>query len=250
MSARRPESQTPTGVGPHTSLRRHVAIMPAEYLPPEIWHLIIMSLDDHCFAWLVLRQVSPYLAFVTEDVFARYVSRTCSIRFAGQTLRNLLPSDLQGDTGDHRSHLAVPSPSFWATVSRLQPPTFRFQPSSFSPANTKARLVLKLCDPAIAYKTLPLNDQHAGAAESSNRLAEVFFKSDTNADAERSRLIKEAHFVRFNDQLKSIRIPSAAIDVAAQELSLDWRRLCDVFLRNEFRCRYETRSSVIWWRSP
>jgi hypothetical protein len=64
--------------------------MPPEHLPAELWHQVIMLLDDRCFAWIVLRQVSPFLASVTEDVFARYVSRTCSIRFAGQTVQNLL----------------------------------------------------------------------------------------------------------------------------------------------------------------
>lgn len=87
-----PESQTPTTVGPPPSraLRRHAVSMSPDALPVEIWHIIIMYLDDHCFAWFVLRQTCPFLAYVTEDVFARYISRTCSLRFAGQTLRSLL----------------------------------------------------------------------------------------------------------------------------------------------------------------
>ena len=85
------ESQSLTGVGPrHSCSSRSHASMPPEHLPVEIWHLIIMCLDDHCFAWFVLRQTCPFLNLVTEQVFARYVSRTCSVRFAGQTLGNLL----------------------------------------------------------------------------------------------------------------------------------------------------------------
>jgi hypothetical protein len=88
MSAPSHESRPLTGFAPHLQL--YAATMPPDSLPAELWHSIIMFLDDHCFAWFVLRQVCPFLACVTEDVFARYVSRTCSIRFAGQTSRNLL----------------------------------------------------------------------------------------------------------------------------------------------------------------
>jgi hypothetical protein len=92
MSAPSPESQPPTAVGPPPSraLRRQAVSMAPEALPVEIWHIIIMYIDDHCFAWFVLRQISPFLAHVTQDVFARYVSRTCSLRFSGQTLTSLL----------------------------------------------------------------------------------------------------------------------------------------------------------------
>ena len=95
MSAPSPESPTPTAntaVGPRPSraLQRHVRVMSPEDLPVEIWHIIIMYIDDHCFAWFVLRQISPFLAHVAQDVFARIVSRTCSLRFAGQTLWSLL----------------------------------------------------------------------------------------------------------------------------------------------------------------
>ena len=84
MDPRRPESHARLRVG-----TQHVS-MPPEALPPELWQLIIMFLDDHCFVWAVLRQVSPFFALVTEDVFARYIVQTCSLRFAGQTLRDLL----------------------------------------------------------------------------------------------------------------------------------------------------------------
>ncbi|KAH6846433.1 hypothetical protein CC77DRAFT_938609 [Alternaria alternata] len=236
-----PESRTPTGVGPPPSraVRRHAVSMSPDVLPVEIWHIIIMYLDDRCFAWFVLRQTCPFLAHVTEDVFARYVSRTCSLRFAGQTLRTLLPPDLRGDT-------QPPTPQYQA--ANVQLPSFRFQPSSFVPANTKARLVLKLSSPATARDTPSLHQTYAGTADLTSRLTQVFFQPGAVADAERTRLLNQAHFVLFNDQLKSIRLPSAAVHVAAQELSLDWRQLCHTFMRDEFKCRFGSSASVAWWR--
>lgn len=78
---RRPE------VGPLTSI---VSMPPPEALPPELWHLIITTLNDDCFAWIVLRHVSSYLRLVTEDVFARHILRSCSVRFAGSSAKKLL----------------------------------------------------------------------------------------------------------------------------------------------------------------
>jgi hypothetical protein len=86
MAASSPESLVSPGVGPHAS----IVSMPPEALPPELWQLIIATLDDHCFVWFVLRRASPYLRAVTEDVFARHMLRTCSLRFAGQHAKNLL----------------------------------------------------------------------------------------------------------------------------------------------------------------
>lgn len=83
-----PESQPATGVGPYASCVS--SLRSSENLPPELWQLIIAFLDDHCFVWFVLRRVSQRLRLVTEDVFARYVFRTCSLRFAGYSAQNLL----------------------------------------------------------------------------------------------------------------------------------------------------------------
>ncbi|RMZ67223.1 hypothetical protein GMOD_00001114 [Pyrenophora seminiperda CCB06] len=259
MSAPAAESHTLTGVGlPHSySSRDHVS-MPPEYLPVEIWHLIIMCLDDYCFAWFVLRQTCPFLNLVTEQVFARYVSRTCTVRFAGQTLGSLLAHDLQADTGDCRQdpasrqalvrHHASPA-SYWANFSRAQPPSFRFQPSSFVPATTKAKLLLKLCDAPTLHETLPVYLPHAGTIDTTTHLIQVFFQPGAEADAERSRLLNQAHFVLFHGQLRSMRLPSATFNVADHQLLLDWRRLCDTFMRDQFKCRYESQNSVTWWRN-
>ncbi|CAA9963904.1 hypothetical protein PTMSG1_07263 [Pyrenophora teres f. maculata] len=259
MSAPAAESQSLTGVGPRqTCPSRGHAPMPPERLPVEIWHLIIMCLDDHCFAWFVLRQTCPFLNLVTEQVFARYVSRTCTVRFAGQTLGNLLAHDLQGDTGDCRQvpasrqalvrQNASPA-SYWAALSRAQPPSFRFQPSSFVPATTKAKLLLKLCDAPNAHETLPASHPNAGTMDTTTTQVQVFFKSGAKADAERERLLQQAHFVLFHGQLKSMRLPSATFNVADRNLSLDWRRLCNIFMRDEFKCRYQSQYSVAWWRN-
>ncbi len=59
-------------------------------LPPEICQLIIVFLEDQCFAWRVFRRVSHYFCTLTEDVFARYFLSTCTVRFAGSTPRALL----------------------------------------------------------------------------------------------------------------------------------------------------------------
>jgi hypothetical protein len=88
MPASSPEALVSPGVGLHAS---SVAMPPEARLPPELWQLIIASLDDHCFVWFVLRRVSTFLRAVTEDlVFARYMLRTCSLRFAGEHAKNLL----------------------------------------------------------------------------------------------------------------------------------------------------------------
>ena len=159
--------------------------------------------------------------------------------------------DLHGDTGDRGQdpasrqalvrHHASPA-SYWADLSRAQPPSFRFQPSSFVPATTKAKLLLKLSDAPTAHETL-----NAGTIDTT--LSKLFFHSGPSADAERSRLLHQPHFVLFHGQLRSMRLPSATFNVADHQLSLDWRRLCDTFMRDQFRCRYQSQCSVTWWRN-
>jgi hypothetical protein len=130
----------------------------------------------------------------------------------------------------------------------VQLPSFRFQPSSFVPASSKARLVLKLSSPATVNDTPSLRQPYAGTVDLTSRLTQVFFHPGAVADAERNRLLKQAHFVLFDDQLKSVRLPSPAIDVTAQELSLDWRQLCETLMRDQFKCRFGSGASVPWWR--
>jgi hypothetical protein len=87
MATSRSQSHVSTGVGPQASF---VSMPPPQALPPELWQKIIANLDDHCFVWFVLRRTSHFLKVVTEDVFARYVFRACSIRFAGVHAKKLV----------------------------------------------------------------------------------------------------------------------------------------------------------------
>lgn len=136
--------------------------------------------------------------------------------------------------------LFVPgSETYWARF-------VRFQPSFYVPANTKARLVLTLCNPPAQHLSVSRHQKQATHPLSSNSVSEIFFRIGPDADAKRLCLINEPVFVRFNNQLKSIRIPSLMIDVAAQEISLDWRQLCTAFMYDEFKCRSEANSLGSW----
>jgi hypothetical protein len=87
MATARSESHVSTGVGPQASF---VSTSPEARLPVELWQLIIADLDDHCFVWFVLRRTSHFFRLVTEDLFARYIFRTCIVRFAGEHAKKLL----------------------------------------------------------------------------------------------------------------------------------------------------------------
>jgi len=63
--------------------------MPPE-LPPELWGIIIDSLDDSCHAWFVLRAVSKTLRTITEDNFATRIKDGCTIRYAGGDERKIM----------------------------------------------------------------------------------------------------------------------------------------------------------------
>jgi hypothetical protein len=186
-----------------------------------------------CFAYL-------QHPFCGADLEKLAVSRVSCLVLGNFTYCDSLPDLRARDTCHHERRLEE---SF-----RPPPPTFLFLPSTFVPANTKARLVFKLRDSATAHETLPLQ-QHAATAESSSRLTQAFFKSGVEEDADRARLIEEPHFVLYNKELRSLRLPSVAINIPAREVSLDWRRLCAVLMRDDFRCRFEANSPVAWWRT-
>lgn len=122
----------------------------------------------------------------------------------------------------------------------------RFQPSRYFPADTKDRVILRLCDTPADVYTVHVPRNQATWTPSSNSVAEIFFKQGSRADAIRHCLMSEPVFVRFNGQLKSMRIPSLVIHLAAQEISLDWRQLCAVFMYDEFKCRFEANSLGSW----
>lgn len=116
----------------------------------------------------------------------------------------------------------------------VQRPTFRFRPCAFNPTTTKAKLVLKLCDD---HELEPGQDALACWNLSCDLMADIFFRPGASAVSNRTRLMVEAQFVRFNGQLKSLRIPSLEIDAQAREIRLDWRQLCQDFLHDEYKCR-------------
>jgi hypothetical protein len=123
---------------------------------------------------------------------------------------------------------------------RLTKPTFAFRPHGFVPADTKARLTLRMSDSASdAYPEL-----------TSRRCTDLFFMRGREATSNRNRLALEAHFVRFNNQLRSLHIRSLVIDARTQEITLDWRQVCQDFLHDEFICRYHLKSLGSWAIRP
>jgi hypothetical protein len=75
--------------GARSDLRHEASAppLPLETLPPEIWMMIVLGLEDHCFAWFVLRRVSPFLRGVTETVFTQRIIKDMSIRFVGESAK-------------------------------------------------------------------------------------------------------------------------------------------------------------------
>ncbi|KAF1961358.1 hypothetical protein CC80DRAFT_369754, partial [Byssothecium circinans] len=63
---------------------------PSINLPPELWSLIIEEIDDFCFVWFILRRVSHSLRVITENLVASHLIRTCSIRFSGPSVSDLI----------------------------------------------------------------------------------------------------------------------------------------------------------------
>lgn len=158
------------------------------------------------------------------------------------------------------------------TISSLQDhyPTFLFKISEFSHAKTKERAILKLRDEPTDYEVhgddyvvnvdwthqatysytfylrrqccicVPRIQSTADVARC-DCLAKAFFRTPRDQNDRINRLESEACLVHLNGQLKSIRIPSMKIDVSAQELSIDWRLLCQRFYLNELKCRRATK---------
>ncbi|KAH7411623.1 hypothetical protein DE146DRAFT_243483 [Phaeosphaeria sp. MPI-PUGE-AT-0046c] len=212
--------------------------MPPEALPPELWHLIIATFNDDCFVWCVLRHVSSYLRQVTEDVFARHVLRSCSVRFAGESAKKLLPSDLQEPVAtfhNAQTRTSYAMAHYSTHLPLYRPPTFCFQPCVFMPEDSKTKLVLTLCDPA-SDPSLAMADPKPTTVPF-DRLTDIFFDPGPAANSNRLRLINDAHFVRYNNQLKSMRLPSLVIDTNARNITLDWRLLYQKLLYDEWKCR-------------
>ncbi|KAF2250614.1 hypothetical protein BU26DRAFT_266877 [Trematosphaeria pertusa] len=244
-------------------------------LPPEIWANVVRHVSDDCFAWFVLRRVCRFLRHITEDVFSRYVLHNLTVRFAGEHARRILfdvwdwneygVDNGGGDIGYWP----------WERVSPLQEQfaTFPFKSFTFSPADTKDRVILTLRDQSIDYEA-GTNDDYFVRGDWTREctytrtfylrrqcctcdtriettdevarcdcLASLFFNPSSADDLK--RLINESHFVLLNDQLRSIPIPSIAVNEQTRAISLDWRRLCQSFYLNELQCR---RAAAPWLR--
>ena len=113
----------------------------------------------------------------------------------------------------------------------LRKGSFTFRPHGFVSANDndKARLILRLIE---STGTSPARD--------------IFFRPGLAAATIRDRLAQEAVLVLFQNQLKSLYINSLVIVPEAQEITLDWRQLCQDFLYDEFICRYHSKSLGSW----
>lgn len=105
-------------------------------------------------------------------------------------------------------------------------------------------LILKLChEPGQASSASPV--QVCNAAPTQVR-AQFFFATGAEPFAHRSQLMYQSHFVYFDNQLKSLKIPSLTFDVAAQEVLLNWRQLVSSFLHDQLRCRSHASMSAPW----
>ncbi|KAF2471232.1 uncharacterized protein BDR25DRAFT_285677 [Lindgomyces ingoldianus] len=239
-------------------LRHLHRTMPPEALPPEIWMMIILRLDDHCFAWFILRRVSSFFRQVTENVFAQRIIRDFAIRFAGDYARTIIVHSLLNEEQKRecgaKSHLNL--------LFGTQTPTFFFEATRFTPPDTKERAVLQLQEQPSAYESsffmvdikegpthrkysLPFYLRRKCCKctppiestldlEYCNCLSDIFF-AQTRED--RTRLATSSHFVRFSKELRSSKLPAIELDVENRELSFDWRSLCQRFYYDELQTR-------------
>ncbi|KAF2183840.1 hypothetical protein K469DRAFT_667557 [Zopfia rhizophila CBS 207.26] len=192
---------------------RTLTAMPPEMLPPEIWRMIILLLEDHCFAWFVLRRVSPLLRQVTEDCFASPIIGNCVLRFAGDYAR--------GVTMEHKlkKFTNLPESVYKEATNQLsslfdgKPLCFSFKAANFFPPDTKQTVVFKLQDDPSTYDdSFPSFVKWRG-------------------------LMGSSHFVRFDGKLWSIKIPFITLEREKQEIHADWRLLCQKFYYHELKTR-------------
>ncbi|KAF2264309.1 hypothetical protein CC78DRAFT_544285 [Lojkania enalia] len=181
--------------------------MPVEALPPEIWAMVIQTVDDYCFAWFVLRRVSPFLRQVTEDVFATRIIRDCRIRFAGNYARSIASDAMEA------KH----------SMASIGNTTFSFNATNFSPPTTKEKVVLRLQD-QFCWPGCPLCCLGH----------QPFFAQTRRTEA---LLSKEAQFIRHHGELRCHKLPSVALDRVRKEISLDWRALCQTLYYQELKER-------------
>ncbi|KAH8716991.1 hypothetical protein GQ44DRAFT_751954 [Phaeosphaeriaceae sp. PMI808] len=196
-----------TAYPPWSHVSTGVGSMAPEVLPPEIWHLIIALLDDQCFVWFVLRRVSPFLNLGHRRCVRALHPPHLQLVFRGRACKEPSVSlDLR----------ALPTETLCVSAPTRSP--VDLQPCLFLPPDTKAKVLLRLCDRVSNHDYILVPQDNAQSMQSSDRLADIFFP-----------------------QSKCIRIPSLMIDVMGRTITLDWRQLCQDFWFDEFKCREKSK---------
>ncbi|ORY10259.1 hypothetical protein BCR34DRAFT_468604, partial [Clohesyomyces aquaticus] len=214
--------------------------LPPETLPPEIWMMIILSLDDHCFAWFVLRRVSPFLRSVTESVFAQRIIKDIAIRFAGNGAKNVIVDHVVKQVYLTTQRLRDARKDHFQTLFGTQHPTFYFEATRFSPPDTKEKVILKLREPLNSYQNSAIVVEVSEvAARRTTRYPFAWFlrKACCSCDPEKCGWLKSSHFVRVGGALRSARLPSIELIEETREISLDWRLFCQRFYYDELLSR-------------
>ncbi|KAF2121233.1 hypothetical protein BDV96DRAFT_594449 [Lophiotrema nucula] len=238
--------------------------MPLEALPPEIWRLAILHLDDHCFAWHVLRRVSPFLRQITEDVFAALLVRDCTVRLTGEYARSIVTEFAKFHAGSDGINYHGPwRPQFF---DDLPSPGFTFKVTHFSSSN-KDNAVLKLQEHSEDHEARPYHirteknqsvkltypfalRQRCCACPSRIQSEDDIAQCDcfrrmffSQSRSHQTRMAKDSHFVRFDAKLSSLRIPSLSLDEVNQELSFDWRDFLHDLYLEELKAKVQAKSS-------
>ncbi|KAF2878476.1 hypothetical protein BDV95DRAFT_472036, partial [Massariosphaeria phaeospora] len=197
-------------------------------LPPELFFIIVQQLNDRCFAWLVLRNVSTAIRQATECAFASYFKKDCHIRFSGPFAARILADHWQLNNYSQGSWIHKHKEPL-----QNQFPSFLFKASGFHPAHSRASAVLKMQDESADYT----NDSNLLAVRRFRSSSTLFFAAFRQPSDVQASISRESHFVRLDGKLKSFVIPSITVDVVGQHILFDWRYLYQMFYLDELRLR-------------
>ncbi|KAF2710749.1 hypothetical protein K504DRAFT_335148, partial [Pleomassaria siparia CBS 279.74] len=198
---------------------------PIDSLPDELWLRIVEYIDDHdrCFTWFIVRRASQRFRRIAEDVFAnRVIRKNSSISFTGEYARNIFKE--MWSFNDCYGFVGFGNYSPYPARFKLEhAPAILFKPAYFDPPTTKDRLIAKVQDEPADY------ERKIGPTVGNAHIV--------LAPRNRKKLINGSHFVRLNNQLKIMKIPSLVVNTTLQELSFDWRLLCQRFFHDELMLR-------------
>jgi hypothetical protein len=144
-------------------------------------------------------------------------------------------------------------------------PGFLFKPTAFAPPDTKENIIFKLQERPAEYElpahqqafrlarglprrsaytatftfrrrccSCPTRIEHPSDVTRCDCLARLFC---TQADDCRKRLGTDPHFVRLDNHLRRVSLPSVTLDPEKLEMSLHWRMLCQNFYYDELKMR-------------